>query len=301
MIKVNSKIKNYCNDCHHETWHNVLFVKTITGSSEEISWSTDYGVLQCAGCDRICFKTESSDSESYDIDERGNWIPIINAENYPSTNEGLGEIENLYEVPIEINKIYTETVKSITDGCYTLAGIGLRATIEAICNHENIQGRDLNTRINKLVTNGFISKDDASKLHAIRFIGNDAAHEIKAPLNNQIIIALKIIQHLISTKYAMQDEINKYLELPITTYEDFKSLLNKKIAHGLIAGTFTLQSLMGKDKRRISNEALNSFIQQYESEIQNGNITIIEDVTAQIQNTGVDTNSNNQRIYRKKT
>ena len=33
MIKVNSKIKNYCNDCHHETWHNVLFVKTITGSS----------------------------------------------------------------------------------------------------------------------------------------------------------------------------------------------------------------------------------------------------------------------------
>lgn len=154
----------------------------------------------------------------------------------------------------------------------------LRATIEAICNHENIQGRDLNTRINKLVTNGFISKDDASKLHAIRFIGNDAAHEIKAPLNNQIIIALKIIQHLISTKYAMQDEINKYLELPITTYEDFKSLLNKKIAHGLIAGTFTLQSLMGKDKRRISNEDLNSFIQQYESEIQNGNITIIEDV-----------------------
>ncbi len=99
----------------------------------------------------------------------------------------------------------------------------------------------------------------------------------------------------------MQDEINKYLELPITTYEDFKSLLNKKIAHGLIAGTFTLQSLMGKDKRRISNEDLNSFIQQYESEIQNGNITIIEDVTAQIQNTGVDTNSNNQRIYRKKT
>lgn len=33
MIKVNSKIKNHCNDCPHETWHNVLFVKTITGSS----------------------------------------------------------------------------------------------------------------------------------------------------------------------------------------------------------------------------------------------------------------------------
>ena len=256
--------------------------------------------MQCAGCDRVCYRTESSDSESYDIDEFGNWIPCIGIETYPATNEGLGTIENIYELPYEIQKIYNETIKSITDGCYTLAGIGLRAIIEAICNHENIQGRDLNIRINKLVTNGFISKDDASKLHAIRFIGNDAAHEIKAPLNNQIIIALKIIQHLISTKYTMQDEINKYLELPITKYEDFKSLLNKKISKGLITGTFTLQSVMGKDKRRISKEDLNSFIQQYELEIKKGNITTIEDVTDQIQTTSVDTNSNQQRIYRKR-
>ena len=299
-MKQGAKIKNYCNECHHETWHEILFVKTISENSEEFSWSKDYAVLQCAGCDNICFKTEASDSESYDIDEYGNWIPIIDRKIYPPINEGLGEIENLYEGPIEINKIYTETVKSITDGCYTLAGIGLRATIEAICNHENIQGRDLNTRINKLVTNGFISKDDANKLHAIRFIGNDAAHEIKAPLNNQIIIALKIIQHLISTKYAMQEEINKYLELPITTYEDFKSMVNKKIMHGLINGTFTLQSVIGKDRRRISKEDFNSFIQQYESEIQGGQITIIEDLTEQIQTTEVDANSTSQRIYRKR-
>ena len=300
IMQLGKKIKNYCNDCHHETWHTVLFVKTEKGTNDEISWAIDYAVLQCAGCDRICFRTETSDSESYDIDEFGKWIPCIGVENYPSTNEGLGEVENLYEVPNEIRTVYEETVKSITDKCYTLAGIGLRATIEAICNHENIQGRDLNTRINRLVTNGFISKDEASKLHAIRFIGNDAAHEIKAPIKNQIIIALKIIEHIIYTKYAKQDEINKYLELPINTYNDFKNLLNKKITHGLINSTFTLQSIIGKDKRRFSEEDLSNYIKQYESDIQSGLITIIEDVTAEIQKSSTGIKTNEQRIYRKK-
>lgn len=296
-MKQGQRIKNYCNDCHHETWHNILHVSTESGSYEEISWSKEYAVLQCAGCDRFCFRTEASDSESYDVDEYGQWNPDIYVENFPPTNEGLGSIENIYEIPIEIKSIYNETLKAITDGCFTLAGIGLRATVESICNHENIPGGNLDTKINRLVTNGFISKDDANKLHAIRFIGNDAAHDIKAPLRDQVIIALKIIEHLISTKYAMQDEINKFLDLPVNTYDEFKLMVNKKVLKNHLSTTFTLQSLIGKDRRRISNSDYNSYIQQYESEIQNGTITILEDVTNQIQNVSTPAN---QKIYRKK-
>ena len=60
-------------------------------------------------------------------------------------------------------------------------------------------------------------------------MGNDAAHDMEVPARNKLIVALRIIEHLISTKYAMQDEISKHLELPIKTYDDFKALLNKKI------------------------------------------------------------------------
>lgn len=298
-MKQDSRIKNYCNDCHHETWHNVLYVSMEKGSVEDISWYKEYAVLQCAGCDRICFRTEASDSESYDVDEYGNWIPDISVENFPPTNEGIGNIENLYEIPDEIRSIYNETLKAISDGCYTLAGIGLRATIEAICNHENIAGANLDNKINKLYTNGFISKDDANKLHAIRFIGNDAAHDIKAPLKAKVIIALKIIEHLLSTKYAMQNEINRYMDLPVNTYDEFKIMLNKKIFQSYTNNTFTLRTLIGKDKRRIKNSDFDTYIQQYESEIQNGTITIIEDVTGQIQNIN-NANPSNQKIYRKK-
>ncbi len=138
MIKVNSKIKNYCNDCHHETWHNVLFVKTITDSSEEISWSTDYGVLQCAGCDRICFKTESSDSESYDIDERGNWIPIINTKNYPPTNEGLGEIENLYYA--DVNRVVGGLVDSFPSAALLISRFVFSLIALAIIDYRFLLG-----------------------------------------------------------------------------------------------------------------------------------------------------------------
>ena len=294
------RIKNYCNNCHHETWHNVLYVKTISDSNFDISWDQDYCVLQCAGCDTICFRVDTSDSESYEYDEYGNWIPLVHHENYPASSEGFGLIENIYEIPDEIRNIYNETVKSISDGCYTLAGIGLRATVEAICIHENIPGGNLDTKINRLVSNGFISKDDADKLHAIRFIGNDAAHDIKAPIKNKVIIALKIIEHLISTKYAMQEEISKYLDLPLNTYEEFKGFLNKKISNTQYSTTFTLQSLIGKDRRRINNNNYTSFIQQYENEIQNGQITIVEDITSQIQSSQAGNSTSTQKIYRKK-
>lgn len=300
-MKINDKVKNFCNECQHETWHNVLFVERTNGSCEEISWSKDFIVLKCAGCDNVCFKTEASDSESYDVDEFGNWIPDIYEEHFPASNEGLGNIENIYEIPVSIKLIYSETIKAITDGCYTLAGIGLRATIEAICNHETITGSNLDTKIKRLASNGLISKDDEKKLHAIRFIGNDAAHDVKAPLKNQVIIALKIIQHLISSKYGMQDEINKYLELPISTYEEFKIMLNKKIRNGILSNTFTLQTLIGKDKRRLDQNNILTFIQQYESEIQGGTNQLLEDVTSQIQASTSNENTITQKIYKIKS
>lgn len=294
-MKQGEKIKNYCNECHHETWHNVLFVKHIRGNCEEYSWYQEYSVLQCAGCDTICYRTDSSDSESYDVDEYGNWIPDVRIENFPYSLEGIGNIENVYELPSKLKSIYSETLKTISDGCFTLAGIGLRATIEAVCEQENIQGNNLNIKINKLLSNGIISKDESRKLHAIRFIGNDAAHDIKAPFKNQIVIALKIIEHLISSKYAMQDEIEKYLELPLTSYEDFKEFINRKISK--MNTTFSLQSLIGNDKRRCGDKYI-EFLHQYEKEIQDGKIPILEDVTDQLKDCD---RKDEIRIYKKKS
>lgn len=99
----------------------------------------------------------------------------------------------------------------------------------------------------------------------------------------------------------MQDEINKYLELPISTYEEFKIMLNKKIRNGILSSTFTLQTLIGKDKRRVDQNNISTFIQQYESEIQDGTNQLLEDVTSQIQASTSNENTITQKIYKIKS
>lgn len=298
FMKQGEKIKNYCNKCRHETWHNILFVKMISDSTDDFSWGKEYTVLQCAGCDEIWFRTEYSDSESYDIDEFGNFVPNIVVENYPPLKEGTGDIENFFKVPYKIKDIYSETLKAIMENCLILAGIGLRATIEVICEYEKIDGKNLLTKINKMASKGIISKDEAKDLHAIRFLGNDAAHDGKAPEKFQIILALRIIQHLIGSRYALQDEIEKYLELPISTYEEFKIFLEEKIKKQSPEKTFSIRLLIGKDKRRI--EEYESYMNQYEQEIQNGKIDFLEDITSQIPKDNKSEKNKVQRIYRRK-
>lgn len=280
------------------TWHNVLFSKKLNDSTDDISWWKNYAVLQCAGCDEICFKTEYSDSESYDIDEFGKYLPCISVENFPTLKDGIGNIENFFKVPSKIKDIYSETLKAITENCFILAGIGLRATIEAVCEYEKIKGNNLLVKINKMASEGIISKDEAKELHAIRFLGNDAAHDGKTPEKFQIILALRIIQHLISSKYTLQDEIKEYLDLPLTTYEEFKNFINEKIKKQNSDKTFSIKSLIGKDKRRI--EEYESYLAKYEQEVQDGKIGFIEDITSQIPKDNRSEIGNVQRIYRRK-
>jgi len=59
-----------------------------------------------------------------------------------------------------------------------LAGVGLRALIEAVCRDQGINGGNLEALIGGLATNGILSKAQADILHTHRFLGNAAAHEV---------------------------------------------------------------------------------------------------------------------------
>jgi hypothetical protein len=82
---------------------------------------------------------------------------------------------------------------------------------------EKIKGKTLEARISKLATQ--------ERLHAIRFLGNDAAHEIKKPTDKQISVALRIIEHLITTVYILDEEAKGKLDTIVVDLADFKKLL----------------------------------------------------------------------------
>ena len=118
---------------------------------------------------------------------------------------------------------------AIQEGAFTLAGLGLRATIEAICNDKNVKGRNLQVRINAMNKSGMISKSDAERLHAIRFMGNDAAHEIKKAKEKSILIALKIIEHILLSVYIFEEEVSKHLEAPVSNINDVILILKSNL------------------------------------------------------------------------
>jgi hypothetical protein len=95
-----------------------------------------------------------------------------------------------------------------------LAGAGVRLIIEGVCNEQGIKDGPVKDqkgvvrrndrlvgRVNGLAEKGFISSQQAETLHQIRFLGNDAAHELDQPNGRHVSLAMDVIEHLLEQVY----------------------------------------------------------------------------------------------------
>lgn len=268
------RVKCYCERCHGNTNHEVLAVEKTEGAPYEYEYYIFDSIIKCCGCDRVSFYQKIIDVEAGMYVIEGQWEPVEIEKHYPEINENIVEIKDFHLVPPIVSQIYNETISSIKTKSYIIAGAGMRATIEAVCNDKNITGKDLKNRITKMVSMGIISKNDGKKLHGIRFLGNDAVHNIKPASSEELYMALRIIIHLLETVYTLS-YASSVLDTIIETYDEFKILLNNLIADNSIQNgqIITLRGLLGKDNRRIENIELME--QQLLNEINNGIITDI--------------------------
>lgn len=232
-----------------DTWHTVEGTHSYTQDPDEYHCEVVYSVVKCCGCDTVSFRHEFHDYEAAYPTDFESWKVPIDVSNYPKLKKGSINTDNIPEI---VRNIYTETCNAYRDEAFTLAGIGFRATIEAICNDQEIKGKELSTRINNLVSNGLISKKDSSRLHSIRFLGNDAAHDIKKPSVSNLDAALVIVEHLITTVYTLDRDSKGKLDEVIDVYDKFEALLVKKIGDYNNGDEYPLQQYLGKDIRLIS-------------------------------------------------
>lgn len=239
-----------CASCDRRTFHEVLH--SHVESEYEYRMDTAHQMLKCRGCHTVSFRKVERDYESAypDDHDQDNWHVPEEITNYPSILEGHRELDDVWSLPDIVRDIYTQSVQAIKEQSNTLAGIGLRATIEAICNDQSVAGRTLEKRIDALAKNGLISQRDAERLHAIRFLGNDAAHEIKRAVPKNLLIALRIIEHLLVNIYVLDNEADGRLDTIISTFDQFKKLLEKKIQTHSVGDEVPLAKIFGQDMRR---------------------------------------------------
>jgi hypothetical protein len=99
--------------------------------------------------------------------------------------------------------MYKETNDALNANIRTLAGGGLRATVEAICLDNGITSGTLLGKIDELAKQNLLTKAQADLLHEERYLGNAALHELATPSTQDIEDGLGIIEGLINTIYIL--------------------------------------------------------------------------------------------------
>lgn len=264
-------VKNYCRDCCKKTNHNILSDHTES-HYEEYRCDISYQILQCLGCDTKSFRKVFYDIEAAYPTYNDNWEVPEDITVYPKAVEGHKEIDDLWQLPDIVRVIYSEVLMALRENSKVLAGLGLRAAVEAVCNDLNILGKSLEVRINKLASSGYISKNDAERLHGIRFMGNDAAHDIKTPKDASLSVALQIVEHLIASVYVLEKKASGNIDTTVSRYEVFVELLNEKLKNFNVGDEYPVAKFLGKDVRRVK-ESISTLEQELISKIGSGEFT----------------------------
>jgi hypothetical protein len=241
----------------------MLFKHDEETSPWEYHEKTSWQVLRCLGCESVRFRVWNEDYElSTSEDENGNPIYLTTESLYPRSLRSHKPLKNLHLVPEVVRNVYNQSIKALGEQANILASIGLRACVEAVCNHLNISGSSLDKRIDSLYKGGHVSNTDKKRLHSIRFLGNDAAHEIMEPDERDLLIALDIVDHLLNSVFIL-DRRAKRLETIIETYDEFLILVTQMAQTYEEIADFTLLGLLGRQKRQVPQN-----LDQYEIQMQ---------------------------------
>ena len=98
----------------------------------------------------MTFRHQHENSEDLEPnDEAGGYVPVTTVKLYPGRVVGRRELENAYLLPWEIRRVYDETRQALGSGLQVLAGIGIRALVEAVCTERQATGSNLEAGANR--------------------------------------------------------------------------------------------------------------------------------------------------------
>lgn len=197
-------IKVQYKSCARPTSHLLVAQHHKKGWDDEaeFGWSYSYQIIQCRGCESISFRVVGTDSETRDS-RTGEYE--VTETLYPNRTAGRTPIAGYEYFPTKTIHIYQEVLQALNHRAPILAAIGLRALIESVCIDQQCSAKTLEKRIDELVGMGWLSQKQAAILHTHRFMGNVAAHEVKASKAQELIAALEIAETLLKTIYVLPD------------------------------------------------------------------------------------------------
>jgi len=192
----------HCNSCNRSTEH--VLVSEYSRNKDQnigedynpfiITETFSWFVWECNGCKVLT--GESSYSFSEDYDWLGNPVEDINF--YPERKKEYHPVKQFNEIPEKLEGLYNEVVLAYNNSCGILAAIGLRSLLEGICVDKGVTADNIQKKIDKM---NFIPDSIRNNLHAFRFLGNDAAHELIIPDKKDLQMAIFVIEDILNIVY----------------------------------------------------------------------------------------------------
>lgn len=194
MSRLYSKI--LCSSCHKLTNHDELTNIPISDGYETTDDydenSTIYSIIQCCGCDTVSYRTYKVEyGEEDEIQIQKDLFPI--RETY-FLEKGDFKITDR-----KIIEFYESAIFAFNGRKYLLCASAIRATIERICKtiREKAQKEisdNLEAKINWLFNEGYLNSMSKDALHKLRFMGNEALHNVETPTESEMKIAIDILE-----------------------------------------------------------------------------------------------------------
>lgn len=200
-----------CERCSVETAHKVVVSADVSGTfyPEGIKYWEQYQIIQCQGCKSISFRKDYQNTDDVDYFEKDDGTVdaelVHHEEIYPSRIAGRQKLKRSWLLPSGVSRIYDETHGALSNKLTILAGIGIRALIEAVCIEKNTAGANLKQKIDDLVHKGFLTQAGAEILHQLRALGNEAAHDIKPQSEDSLDLAMDVVENLLQGVYVLPE------------------------------------------------------------------------------------------------
>lgn len=199
-----------CNKCSSDTKHDVLASVSEFWDDEDPDYSiqgnVDHEILCCCGCETFTYRSVSTNSEDVHIvNNRGDAEHTETVNYFPPRFSGRSAIRDASLLPSKLESIYIETLSAHNANQLILTAMGLRAMIETICKDHDAEGKNLEQRIDGLSAKGIITEAARNILHRVRFIGNDAAHEVKPADRETLGFAIEAVEHTLIGTYVLPE------------------------------------------------------------------------------------------------
>lgn len=224
------KLFKKCPYCDKEV--NFLPLKNLmdvcgdyTEFSDDDCNRTYFGIRECSNpeCNHIlAFKFKF-------IANRVSWDSLTGEDSYSEEIidfETLPKINNCTHfdyIPENIRLSFDEAQKCFYNECFVASAIMIRKTLEEICENFEIEGRDLNNKLNNLIESDKIPSLIGEEIHELRRFGNDGAHLQLRFFNNigekEVKTALEVIKNMLIIIY----ESNQNYKNSVNKLQSLKS------------------------------------------------------------------------------